>query len=781
MTDVVWIASSCALILIVILIRAVFGKKMSAGFRYALWAIVLLRLLIPGVVFHSPVSVKTAVSGSEVVRDLQAVEGISSVTRNDSGVVVGEKRTIIPQRKAPSPVGEEKAPPVVVIEQEATAERFEQIKKTVEARDILNIVWYSGMGLTAAYFVFVNIRFYKRLKKSRVPIPANSPCRVYAVPGLGSSCLFMNAVYVAKETAEDKETLRCVLAHELAHRRHGDAIFAFLRSAALILHWYDPLVWLAAILSRRDSELFADEGAINALGEDSRESYLTTLITLSAGNETRANIACAATSMTNGKHELKERITHAARRRRTGILIAAVVTLIALLAVGCSFLGGKSGNDAKPTDAPELTSPAAEKTPDPTHSTPDAHMTPDPTEDPNPTPEAAVFSSSALEACVREQLKLSDGEPITASAIKNLEYLAIEGEGIEDLNELVIFTGLKALSVYKAPNADFTALKELSQIEDLSIMDCSIYDISFIRDLPWIKRLVLSGNYITDISPITALTGLKVLDLTNNRVSDLSPLLSMNGLGDVSLSWNPITNDQANELRRHVKMTGDEYYGASVSFYTAEEDTARWAMDLDGDGREEYFCAQLALLIDDFVSFAWVEDADGRQIGRLFYLGTGHVAFNTFAVVDSPEFGVCLMRIAPEFGGEYYGFELLRAENGDLVSVYSKVLYNYDDEEATAEPDPVSVELYNEQVNALLETGCVLITTDRWGVMKKELYLMKSGKRLDLDSDECPAVICTAGCSGNGIKRLRSSLKRAGVMLIDERLGYRMDAKPSGG
>ncbi|MCR5611142.1 MAG: M56 family metallopeptidase [Clostridiales bacterium] len=375
MTDLVWIASSSALILIVIAVRAIFGKKMSAGLRYALWALVLVRLLIPGTVFQSPVSVKSAVSASGVVRDLETVEGIRNVSRSDTGLVTGVRRSQLPSRPASteSPANDTAVISSVVVEQNASPERFERIKKTIEIRDALNIVWYAGMGVTAAYIIFVNARFYIKLRKRREPIGSDAPCRVYAVKGLDSSCLFMNAIYVSNETAEDESTLRFVLAHELAHRRHFDAVFALLRSAALILHWYNPLVWAAAVLSRRDGELFADAGAVSSLGESERENYGRTLISLAAGKSARANIACAATAMTNGKRELKARITHVAKRRRTGVLIAAAVVLTALLAASCSFLGGK-----KPASTPAPTAA-------PTVAPPDHHMTPDPT-DPIVTP-----------------------------------------------------------------------------------------------------------------------------------------------------------------------------------------------------------------------------------------------------------------------------------------------------------------------------------------------------------------------------------------------------------
>ena len=54
-----------------------------------------------------------------------------------------------------------------------------------------------------------------------------------------------------------------------------------MRLAALALHWYNPLVWAAAILSKRDAELACDEAVLRLLGEAERQSYGETLISLS--------------------------------------------------------------------------------------------------------------------------------------------------------------------------------------------------------------------------------------------------------------------------------------------------------------------------------------------------------------------------------------------------------------------------------------------------------------------------------------------------------------------
>ncbi len=373
MTEPVWVISSCVLIAAVIAVRAIFGKKLSAGLRYALWGLVLLRLLIPGTVFSSPISVGSAVGSSQTVRDIEAVREISYISLGEDGAVIGELKrptVFIPSAASASvndaseadalQVGSSQAgntaPSTTVVLSEATPERFERMQKTLELRDIANIIWYTGMALAAVYFIAANLRFYLKLRARRQKLDIDAGCHVYSVEGLNSSCLFLNTIYISKENAEDEQKLACVLAHEKAHRRHGDGLFALLRSCALVLHWYNPLVWAAAFLSRRDSELFADAGAIKTLGEDEREDYGRTLIELSSRQSVYAPIACAATMMTSGKRELKSRIIHIAQHHRMGVAVAAVVMSIALVAVGFTFLGGQSSAEGlKQAYSPEQT------------------------------------------------------------------------------------------------------------------------------------------------------------------------------------------------------------------------------------------------------------------------------------------------------------------------------------------------------------------------------------------------------------------------------------------
>ena len=52
-----WILMSSLLIVIVLAVRALFRGRMGLRLRYALWLLVLLRLLVPGTVFQTGLSV----------------------------------------------------------------------------------------------------------------------------------------------------------------------------------------------------------------------------------------------------------------------------------------------------------------------------------------------------------------------------------------------------------------------------------------------------------------------------------------------------------------------------------------------------------------------------------------------------------------------------------------------------------------------------------------------------------------------------------------------------
>lgn len=300
-----WILTSSLLIVIVLAVRALFRGRMGLRLRYALWLLVLLRLLVPGTVFQTGLSVLNYVPLSQTA----AAQAQPSQSGGSPSAPEAEPMPVRPEGEAePRPSGPAAAP------DSAPA-------GAADWRGVLTAVWLGGAGVLAAALLACNLRFYLRLRRMRRthPIPGVA-VPVYVARGLPSPCLYgfpRPAVYLTPAAAGEPELLGHVLRHELTHRRHGDHIWAVLRAAALALHWYNPLVWLAAVLSRRDGELACDEGALQGADDRERAAYGRTLIRLVTARPSAGELLCCATTMTAGTSSLKERIAMIARKPRT--------------------------------------------------------------------------------------------------------------------------------------------------------------------------------------------------------------------------------------------------------------------------------------------------------------------------------------------------------------------------------------------------------------------------------------------------------------------------------
>ena len=334
-----WIITSSLLILIVLLVRRLFRGKLSLRLQYALWLVVLVRLLIPGTVAQTGLSVLNYLPRTEVEVSQGTVTAPAPI---DGGGV---------QTQPAEPAGDGEADPVQPAAPAEPPGEGEPIQtpsppEPIPWQGVLTAVWLAGAAVVAAALVISNLRFYLRLRRVRRahPVPGLA-VPVYVARGLPSPCLYgfpRPAVYLTPAAAGDPAVLGHVLAHELTHRRHGDHIWAVLRGAALALHWYNPLVWLSAALSKRDGELACDEGALRNADDPTRAAYGRALIRLVTTRPALTDLLCCATTMTAGKSGLKERITMIARRPRTLLTAFAAAAFLIGLAVGCTFTGGRS-------------------------------------------------------------------------------------------------------------------------------------------------------------------------------------------------------------------------------------------------------------------------------------------------------------------------------------------------------------------------------------------------------------------------------------------------------
>lgn len=334
-----WVLTASMLTAAVLLLRAVFGRRISARLRYALWVVALARLLIPGQFYTAPVEAPRVLPE---IRTIQTLPAGSNAPETTPG---GEADS--PARATPAPAGEEETSPARLA------------RTPVNPLALLGGVWLAGSMAMAAAFLLSNRSFSRKLRRVRTPLEGlDSPLPVYAAPGLPSPCLFgvfHPAVYVTPEAAENPSALRHVLIHETTHYRHGDHLWSLLRCGALAIHWWNPLVWLAAILSRRDAELACDEGTLKILGDGERRAYGNTLLALVTAKAQPGDLLRCATTMTGDKRSLRERVRRIAKAPKRWLWAAVVTIALAALVCACSFAKApeKHADDPLTAEEPE--------------------------------------------------------------------------------------------------------------------------------------------------------------------------------------------------------------------------------------------------------------------------------------------------------------------------------------------------------------------------------------------------------------------------------------------
>ncbi len=320
------ILTSSALILVIALLRRVLRGRISPRVQYALWLLAALRLLIPGTLFPAPVSVVGAAA------ELREVF-------QPAALAPAEPEAPPPQQQPEGPAAPPAGPP------EAPADP--------QSGGWLPLLWGVGAAVMGCALAGSNLAFWLRLRRTRRSLDLPDArragrLRVYVAGDLPSPCLFgllRPAIYL-NEAALEGRRLDHILTHEYVHYRHGDHIWSLLRGTCLALHWYNPLVWWAASLSRRDCELACDEAAIRRLGEAERIDYGQTLLAMVSSRRRAGDLLRTATTMTAGT--MAERIALIAHRPRRLRTVLAASLAVMCCAVALTFGGRAATEPAEP-------------------------------------------------------------------------------------------------------------------------------------------------------------------------------------------------------------------------------------------------------------------------------------------------------------------------------------------------------------------------------------------------------------------------------------------------
>ena len=344
--------TSSVLILGLLILRRAFREKISRRVQYALWALVLVRLLTPVSLPPLDISVLTMAEPARetISARLEAPAAPAAGPASQTfGSISGAEE---PAVSAAKPAGSQAVSPA-----RGTGAAPAKVWTLTE---ILGAVWLAGAAGMGLWLAWSNLAFAARLRKYRMGMEIPG-CKypVYMMESeLDSPCLFgilRPAVYLTPAAIRSEESLRHVLAHEETHARHLDPLWSLLRSVCLAVYWFDPLVWIAVSASRTDCELACDEGVVRTLGEEERLAYGKTLLSLIPVRRLPVNPLLSVTPMSSDKKRLRERIARIAEDRKTKKLALCAMSLLTAAVCVFTFAGcaEQAGRAAVPPSVPD--------------------------------------------------------------------------------------------------------------------------------------------------------------------------------------------------------------------------------------------------------------------------------------------------------------------------------------------------------------------------------------------------------------------------------------------
>lgn len=320
---------TASVIICFVLLGRLLLKRAPKIYSYVLWSVVLFRLLCP-VSLSAPFSLLG-------ILDTPIVE-----SEKEDGKDVVKTSTV---EYIPSNIVHEKYPEVSIPIpgiSDAVNEKLPQgwVQTTFDPLEapvtIATYLWMFGMlGL----FGYGAASYFKLREKLVGALQLRG--NIYLADHIQSPFvmgILRPGIYLPSDLGEQEK--QYIILHEKHHISRLDPVFKMLAFLALCIHWFNPLVWAAFVLSSKDMEMSCDEAVVKKLGEEIRADYAASLLQLATGKR-----FIFSTPLAFGEGEPAGRIKNLARFKRPTILITLLAVFVCLIGIVSCALNPAAESD----------------------------------------------------------------------------------------------------------------------------------------------------------------------------------------------------------------------------------------------------------------------------------------------------------------------------------------------------------------------------------------------------------------------------------------------------
>lgn len=329
--------------LVVLALRLLLGRWLPKRVMPVLWALVLVRLLVPFSI-SSPLSLPVP-GFLEVVGYEKEQTAIAQYYATDTPAVwsitgITEKDSVIPEEQAITSVVEDATAFPGGLSFRSLGYGYDSFPSLLGRPGM----GFGGVGLVGmavlALVLCLRYAWGRSRFKGVYPIEENEVvrdtlvrCRVNAgvctcdtvqspvVVGIFRPLILLPASLDFREAG----LVRHILTHESMHIRRGDNLVKLVMMAALCLHWYNPLVWLMARELCRDMESACDEAALALLGQEESAPYAQSLLSMAVPGLSGGLFASAFS-----RTEVERRIKGVLAYRKLGALTLTAAVVVVL-------------------------------------------------------------------------------------------------------------------------------------------------------------------------------------------------------------------------------------------------------------------------------------------------------------------------------------------------------------------------------------------------------------------------------------------------------------------
>jgi beta-lactamase regulating signal transducer with metallopeptidase domain len=332
------------LVCLILAVQALLRRKLGARWHYCLWLLLLVRLIMPG----APES------------------SLSVFNLMHFGHRAVESEVIVLGRTEPAePVSLSIPAPVPLPPGQLDGEPIPVQRATFRVQPV-PLIWALGALLVAIYAIGQNIALSARIARQRQVTDES-------VLGLLENCketMGVRAYLSVVETPRvkspallgfirprlllpagmvemlDRDELRYVFLHELAHLKRRDIAVNWLMAALQLMHWFNPLIWYAFYRMRADREIACDALVLSRTQPGESKSYGRTIVSLLERFSAARRRLPAVVGILEDKSQLRRRITMIKHFRRDTYW-RSTLAIVLLLTLSCVVLTDARGGQLR--------------------------------------------------------------------------------------------------------------------------------------------------------------------------------------------------------------------------------------------------------------------------------------------------------------------------------------------------------------------------------------------------------------------------------------------------